>query len=370
MHIIIAGCARSGKTTLSLMLKEKGYVHYKMDSIKRGICEAYNLKYDNWDKISTIMATIINRMIKDQTTDTNYLKEDYVFDIPFLYPKDLSLIDTSNTLIIFLGYSKLSIDESFNNIRLHDKDNYWTNSIDDNSLKRMCKENIEFSKYIERECQKNNILYFDTSYNREEVLKYVLNYIKKEEDLYKKRETIYDILMTDDVVLSIRKNINTLIEIIPEIKNIIGFQHNHPHHHLDVYEHTLLALSLSEYYFEERFCLLLHDIGKPFSYQEGEVRHFKGHPEVSSKMSYNILTRLGYKEDFINEVCYLIKNHDTKITNDDINNNYDLTVKRYNIQKCDALAHNPEKLEKRINYLKDIANKLGVEIPKKVIKNK
>ena len=85
MHIIIAGTARSGKTTLSLMLKELGYVHYKMDSIKRGICEAYNLHYDNWDKISPIMATIINRMIQDNKTDTNYLLEDYVFYILKIY---------------------------------------------------------------------------------------------------------------------------------------------------------------------------------------------------------------------------------------------------------------------------------------------
>ena len=85
MHIIIAGTARAGKTTISLMLKEYGYVHYKMDSIKRGICEAYNIKYDNWNKVSPIMATIINRMIQDNKTDTNYLLENYLFDIPFRY---------------------------------------------------------------------------------------------------------------------------------------------------------------------------------------------------------------------------------------------------------------------------------------------
>ena len=370
MHIIIAGCARSGKTTLSLMLNKYGYVHYKMDSIKRGICEAYNLKYNDWDKVSVIMAKIINRMIKDQTTDTNYLKENYLFDIPFLYPKDIELIDTSNTLVIFLGYSKLSTLESFNNIREHDKDNYWTNNIDDEKLKSMCHENIEFSKYIEKECQKYNILYFDTSYNRENVLKEVLNYINKEEELYKKRNKLYKILMNKDVVSSIRKNQDILLEIIPEIKHMIGFEHNHPHHHLDVFEHTLLALSLSNNDFLERLTLLLHDIGKPFSYQDNEIRHFKGHPDVSSKMSNKILERLGYKNDFIRDVCYLIKYHDTNISDDDINNNYDLTVKRYNIQKCDALAHNPNKLEKRIKYLNDIKNKLEIDTSKELIKTK
>ena len=63
MHVIIAGAARSGKTTLSLMLNKYGYTHYKMDSIKRGICESYELKYDDWKDISPIMCRIINRVI-------------------------------------------------------------------------------------------------------------------------------------------------------------------------------------------------------------------------------------------------------------------------------------------------------------------
>lgn len=160
------------------------------------------------------------------------------------------------------------------------------------------------------------------------------------------------ILTSDDVVKCINDNMDYMLSIIPEIKHMIGFKHMHPHHHLDVWNHTLLALSLSENDFEIRLCLLLHDIGKPFSFQEeGNIRHFKGHPEVSSLMSKNILKRLGYDEKFVNEVCYLIKYHDTPITKLDVSNNYDLSYKRYIIQRCDALAHNPEKLEKRKEYL-------------------
>ena len=51
------------------------------------------------------------------------------------------------------------------------------------------------------------------------------------------------------------------------------------------------------------------------------------------------------------EICYLIKYHDDAITESDILNNYELACKRYQIQECDALAHHPEKLEKRKRYL-------------------
>ena len=169
---------------------------------------------------------------------------------------------------------------------------------------------------------------------------------------------LYTILTSEDVISSINNNLEYLSKLIPEIKYMIGFEHKHPHHHLDVWNHTLYALSLSENDFEIRLCLLLHDIGKPFSYTEGEVRHFSGHAEVSSKMSEGILRRIGFEEEFIKEVCYLIKNHDTPLSKADIENNYILSTKRYLIQQCDAMAHNPDKLEKRKTYLVKIKRML------------
>lgn len=186
MHVIIAGTARAGKTTLSLMLNKEGFVHYKMDSIKRGICEAYNFKYNDWEKVSPVMCTIINRMILDNKTDTNYGKEKYLFDTPFIYPRDIEMIDTTDTLVIFLGYPKTTYQESFNNIRKYDKENYWTSRIDDSELMKWCVDNVNFSKYLEAECYIRGIKFFDTSNNREEVLKEVVEYIKSKEIEYEK----------------------------------------------------------------------------------------------------------------------------------------------------------------------------------------
>ena len=45
-HIIIAGASRSGKTTLALKLAKHGFIHYKMDSIKRGIDDNFYEKRD------------------------------------------------------------------------------------------------------------------------------------------------------------------------------------------------------------------------------------------------------------------------------------------------------------------------------------
>lgn len=167
-----------------------------------------------------------------------------------------------------------------------------------------------------------------------------------------KKEILKEILTSEDIVYSIKNNKSILLNIIPELNATINFDQKHPHHHLDVFNHTLLALSLSLNDFEIRLCLLLHDIGKPHSYQEGDVRHFKGHALKSSQMAFSILKNLEYDYNFIEEVCYLVKMHDTPLTLEEIKSNYNLSYKRFLIQYCDCLAHNPLKLDKRIKYLK------------------
>lgn len=88
---------------------------------------------------------------------------------------------------------------------------------------------------------------------------------------------------------------------------MIGFEHKHHPYHLDVWNNTLLALSCEPKYFKIRLVLLLHDIGKPFSYQDGEIKHFKNHPKICSEIAYNILKRLNFNEDEISNICYLIE---------------------------------------------------------------
>ena len=165
-----------------------------------------------------------------------------------------------------------------------------------------------------------------------------------------------DILLADDVIKSINDNMDYLLNIIPEIEYMIGFNQKNPNHHLDVWNHTLLALSLSKNDFDIRLSLLLHDIGKPFSYQDLIVRHFKNHQSISSIMANNILERLDYDIDYRNYICSLIYMHDSKITDKMINDEYDFAYSLYNIEYSNQMAHNPIMLERRIEYLNKLNN--------------
>lgn len=166
------------------------------------------------------------------------------------------------------------------------------------------------------------------------------------------REFLCEMLTADDAVAAVRGEIDRLIKIIPEIADMIGFEHRHPHHHLDVWEHTLLALSHAEGNLKMRVALLLHDVGKPRVAKERDgVRHYKGHQTESAKIAKTRLGELGFDEDFIGDVCEMINRHDLPLTIPYISENPRLAREIFKVQKCDILAHNPEFNQKRLDYI-------------------
>ena len=182
------------------------------------------------------------------------------------------------------------------------------------------------------------------------------------------RNMINKILLTNTV----RENSNLLAEHIPEIKSMIGFEHKHPQHHLDVWEHTLLVLGFlaEENDLELKMAALFHDIGKPVSYQDGvdrfsgkRVRHFHGHPNESELIARNRLYWLEYDITFIKDVCYLIKFHDTIIEKEDLEYYPKrLVIKRLKLQYADAKAHHPDTIEKRLERLDEVKRQLHLSI--------
>lgn len=176
----------------------------------------------------------------------------------------------------------------------------------------------------------------------------------------KEVDFLENVLSADNVVESICSNLDELLKIIPEISSMIGFEQKHPHHHLDVWQHTLCALSFSPNKFDIRLALLFHDIGKPYSFQEDNgIRHFKGHPEKSSQIAKEVLKRLGYNDLLIDYICKIICLHDTPLTQEDIDKNPELCKKIFEVQKCDVMAHNPAFNQKRLEYIESISRLFG-----------
>ena len=95
-----------------------------------------------------------------------------------------------------------------------------------------------------------------------------------------------------------------IFAIIPELKNEKDFDQKSEWHSFDVWDHTLATINACDENFEDRLILLLHDIGKPFSFQEdGNIRHFKNHAKQSAKMAKDILLRLNIKIRINSRLC-------------------------------------------------------------------
>jgi len=177
------------------------------------------------------------------------------------------------------------------------------------------------------------------------------------------RQNIANYLSSINVAQNITSNLDFFLELIPQIQNMIGFDHKHPHHHLDVWEHTLEVIrNLNTLDLELNMAALFHDIGKPFCYQEGEVRHFHGHPEVSEKITRQILLKIGFDLNFLERVAYLVKTHDTPINPKQLDNDLELIKKRLQLQYADAKAHHPSKVAPRISKLDSISHMINIEI--------
>lgn len=100
--------------------------------------------------------------------------------------------------------------------------------------------------------------------------------------------------------------------VLPEIQALKGVAQPYQYHQEgDVWNHTMNALkSLPETTpLVVRWATLLHDSGKPETFELKERIRFDHHVEFSRKIAKKILTRLKFPRKFIEEVCWLVEHH-------------------------------------------------------------
>lgn len=106
------------------------------------------------------------------------------------------------------------------------------------------------------------------------------------------------------------------VQLIPQLKQQIGYNQNSRFHDSNLYEHTARSVAAAENEPAMRLAMLLHDIGKPLCRSEDESgeAHYYGHGGVSADIADEILR--GFKSDNATRVrvCEIVKYHDMPIT--------------------------------------------------------
>jgi len=116
---------------------------------------------------------------------------------------------------------------------------------------------------------------------------------------------------------------NLLKQFLPELEEGVGVGQN-KHHVYSVFEHLWRSLDYAarnNYSLEVRLAALFHDLGKPRTKEgEGPNSTFYNHEMESTKMVYNLMTRLRFDKKTIKKVIKLVRYHgfvyDPEITTD------------------------------------------------------
>lgn len=114
----------------------------------------------------------------------------------------------------------------------------------------------------------------------------------------------------------LRKHIDVLESLLPEIVAMKGFEQHNSYHKYDVLEHCIRAMeavkTTPENLGDMKMAALLHDVGKPDTYfmdDEG-IGHFYGHPKKSEELVREILKRLKADKATLEHVATLVRYHD------------------------------------------------------------
>lgn len=131
----------------------------------------------------------------------------------------------------------------------------------------------------------------------------------------------------------IRRYIDVLAVVIPQMTPMKGFEQHNPYHKYDVLEHCIRAMEAVRPVTPERadeietaapeacmkLAALLHDIGKPevYSVDENDIGHFYGHPEAGTKIVRQIMEQLKADRATSERMETLIRHHDMVFQEDD-----------------------------------------------------
>ena len=117
-------------------------------------------------------------------------------------------------------------------------------------------------------------------------------------------------------------NVGMYPYILPMMCHTVGFEQNGGHHFLDVFEHSLLSVGMIEQDLILRLTMLLHDIGKPFTWTENKEKGydaFVNHAAVSAVIANKVLRDLKYDNATRKDVVELIKHHNDILLPETVN---------------------------------------------------
>lgn len=180
-HLIIAGISRGGKTSICKeIVKKLDYQYIGMDRIVRAFQNHFpetGIVHNNrFFNVSPHLAPFLNSMLEDNIEDK------VLIDTYHLVPEDYAkYINPEICNVCFIGFPDISVEQKFQEMRKYEQRQEDIEKTDD-ELKRKCKRLIEESQFLKAECEKWNVPFLNTSYEREKVIAAFVNSLLSRKD--------------------------------------------------------------------------------------------------------------------------------------------------------------------------------------------
>lgn len=162
------------------------------------------------------------------------------------------------------------------------------------------------------------------------------------------RAELDGVLMGKHPAEAFRAHPRVFFEVLPGLAPMLHCPQKSPFHCYDVWEHTLHALACAERELACRWAVLFHDAGKPaaVTYDPDGTTHFRGHPQISTRLAKEAMESLRQPVRLTNEVAALALYHDERIGPDNVHYYLsklgpELFFKLLSVKRADLAAHAP-----------------------------
>ncbi|MDR2598962.1 MAG: hypothetical protein LBC73_01640 [Oscillospiraceae bacterium] len=188
-NIIIAGVPRAGKSTISRMIANRfGYQHVSMDSINAAFERVFpELGINTYAEMSSLdilynisgkIAPFISAMIGSDEYEE--FERGMVLDVYQLLPDDyMKYIAGCNCEIFYFITSDVTPEERFNIQKTYDTEKDYTFYKTDEEIRENCEYIVEQSILMKNQCIKNNLPYYETVRDREQVFERFMDRINE-----------------------------------------------------------------------------------------------------------------------------------------------------------------------------------------------
>lgn len=174
-NILILGTSRSGKSTLAKMIAQKfGSSIIDVDGLIGAFKENYpNLGFDYHSKSNHLVAPFVASYVN--AFMYHYPNLNFVIEGFHITLADAKKLFGDKCEIIVLGYPQLTGEQVFANVRKYEGEFDYTRAISDDELLKIVSRHVKYSKNLEKECKDLGLNFYDTSYNRENILNKIID---------------------------------------------------------------------------------------------------------------------------------------------------------------------------------------------------